>query len=119
MWAMVKGWLDPVTVQKIHILGSSYQTELLEQVPAENLPELFGGSCVCEGGCEFSDAGPWREKQWSRPAKWETKKDVIEDKGGEAVTHDSTASQPEEAKDTTDADAAAPDPAPAPAPAGA
>lgn len=73
VWSMVKGWLDPVTVQKIHILGSGYQKELLEQVPAENLPKSLGGTCECPGGCELSDAGPWNEKEWARPAKWELK----------------------------------------------
>ncbi|KAL5614974.1 hypothetical protein BROUX41_005041 [Berkeleyomyces rouxiae] len=71
VWAVVKRWLDPVTVQKIHILGSGYQKELLEQVPAENLPEKFGGKCTCQGGCAFSDAGPWKDAEWARPAKWE------------------------------------------------
>jgi hypothetical protein len=71
VWGAVKGWLDPVTVSKIHILGSGYKKELLEQVPAENLPEEFGGSCKCAGGCELSDAGPWQEAEWAKPAKWE------------------------------------------------
>lgn len=71
VWSAIKGWLDPVTVKKIHILGSGYQAELLSQVPKENLPAEFGGECSCEGGCEFSDMGPWREEQWARPAKWE------------------------------------------------
>ncbi|PHH52782.1 Sec14 cytosolic factor [Ceratocystis fimbriata CBS 114723] len=71
IWGVVKRWLDPVTVEKIHILGSTYKDELLKQVPAENLPEKFGGTCKCEGGCSASDAGPWRDPQWARPAKWE------------------------------------------------
>ncbi|ORY67209.1 phosphatidylinositol-phosphatidylcholine transfer protein [Pseudomassariella vexata] len=71
VWNAVKGWLDPVTVQKIHILGSGYQKELMAQVPAENLPKQFGGSCECEGGCQFSNMGPWMEKEWAKPAKWE------------------------------------------------
>lgn len=71
IWSVIKGWLDPVTVKKIHILGGGYQKELLEQIPAENLPKQFGGTCECEGGCELSDMGPWREKEWARPAKWE------------------------------------------------
>lgn len=74
VWSVIKGWLDPVTVNKIHVLGSSYQVELLGQVPAENLPKQFGGTCECEGGCELSDMGPWREKEWYRPAKWEKNK---------------------------------------------
>lgn len=51
VFAMVKRFLDPVTVNKIHILGSGYQKELLAQVPAENLPSEFGGKCQCPGGC--------------------------------------------------------------------
>lgn len=77
VWSYIKGWLDPVTVAKIHILGYDYQKELLKQVPAENLPVAFGGTCVCEGGCERSDAGPWREKEWYRPAKWEKQVEEI------------------------------------------
>ncbi|EEQ31919.1 Sec14 cytosolic factor [Microsporum canis CBS 113480] len=75
VWNVVKGWLDPVTVGKIHILSSGYKTELLKQVPAENLPREFGGNCECEGGCMNSDAGPWHDPKWVRPAKWERKKE--------------------------------------------
>jgi CRAL/TRIO domain len=73
VWSVVKGFLDPVTVNKIHILGGMYQSDLLSQVPKENLPTEFGGSCECEGGCEFSDMGPWQEKEYARPPKWQTK----------------------------------------------
>jgi len=76
IWGAIKGWLDPVTVSKIHILGSGYKTELLKQVPAENLPAEFGGTCNCAGGCEFSDFGPWKEAEWAKPAKWETESGV-------------------------------------------
>jgi hypothetical protein len=72
VWSVVKGFLDPVTVNKIHILGANYQSELLSQVPNENLPIEFGGTCSCDGGCEFSDMGPWQEKEWARPPKWES-----------------------------------------------
>jgi hypothetical protein len=72
VWSVVKRWLDPVTVDKIHILGGSYQKELLGQVPAENLPTIFGGTCGCPGGCALSDAGPWTDPQWTKPAKWQT-----------------------------------------------
>ncbi|TAQ89849.1 hypothetical protein B7494_g1808 [Chlorociboria aeruginascens] len=73
VFSVVKGWLDPITVEKIHVLGSGYQKDLLTQVPAENLPKTFGGSCECEGGCEFSDEGPWTDPQWAKPPKWQTK----------------------------------------------
>jgi hypothetical protein len=58
VFSVIKKFLDPVTVAKIHVLGGSYQKELLAQVPKENLPSQYGGSCHCEGGCELSDEGP-------------------------------------------------------------
>jgi len=61
VWAIVKPWLDEVTVKKINILGGTYKEELLKQIPAENLPKQFGGLCECAEGCEMSDAGPWKE----------------------------------------------------------
>jgi len=100
VWSVVKGWLDPVTVEKIHVLGSGYQKELLAQVPAENLPKEFGGKCECSGGCQLSDMGPWREEQWARPAKWEKKAD------DNTVTNSAPATE-------TDAPAAAPAATPA------
>ena len=59
VFSVVKGFLDPVTVAKINVLGSGYQTELLAQVPPENLPKILGGNCDCEGSCMLSDEGPW------------------------------------------------------------
>ena len=59
VFSVVKGFLDPVTVNKIHVLGGGYQHELLAQVPKENLPHQFGGTCECDKGCMLSDAGPW------------------------------------------------------------
>ncbi|KAB8343108.1 hypothetical protein FH972_022701 [Carpinus fangiana] len=70
VFAIVKRFLDPVTVQKIHILGSSYQKELLAQVPKENLPVEFGGSCTCEGGCHTSDQGPWKDPEFAKEPAW-------------------------------------------------
>jgi hypothetical protein len=72
VWSVVRGFLDPVTVDKIHILGYNYQSELLAQVPKENLPIEFGGTCECDGGCEFSDMGPWQEEEYTKPPKWQT-----------------------------------------------
>lgn len=74
VFSVVKGFLDPVTVEKIHVLGSGYKTELLAQVPAENLPKAFGGSCDCPGGCSLSDQGPWTEPEWAKPPKWQLEK---------------------------------------------
>ena len=70
---LIKGFLDPVTVAKIHVLGSGYQSEILGQIPAENLPKEFGGKCECQGGCHYSDAGPWQDSKWVREPKWAKK----------------------------------------------
>ncbi|KAL4873381.1 hypothetical protein BDV12DRAFT_77499 [Aspergillus spectabilis] len=77
VFSVVKSFLDPVTVGKINVLGSGYQTELLKQIPKENLPKEFGGVCDCQEGCEYSDMGPWHEPEWSRLPK-EVKKTGIE-----------------------------------------
>lgn len=65
----IKKFLDPVTVEKIHILGSKYQDELLKQIPAENLPEKFGGKSVGANNVpvSLSDDGPWRVEQYIGP----------------------------------------------------
>lgn len=76
IFSVIKRFLDPVTVNKIHVLGSGYEKELLAQVPKENLPKQFGGSCECEGGCEFSDQGPWQDPAFTKPPKWAAKKDA-------------------------------------------
>jgi hypothetical protein len=69
-FSMIKGFLDPVTVDKIRVLGSGYAPELLQQIPRENLPRAFGGACDCPGGCALSDVGPWQDPQWARRPWW-------------------------------------------------
>jgi hypothetical protein len=70
VFAMVKRFLDPVTVAKIHILGTGYASELLGQIPSENLPKALGGTCECPGSCMLSNEGPWMDSEWARPPKW-------------------------------------------------
>jgi len=93
VFSFVKRFLDPVTVNKIHVLGSGYEKELLAQVPAENLPKEFGGTCECPGGCMLSDAGPWQDPQWVKPAKWEKKKSATNE--NEAIDTSALAGAPE------------------------
>jgi len=65
-YAVVKLFLDPITREKIAVLSTKevWEVGLLKQIPKENLPVEFGGTCTCEGlgGCEMSDAGPWNPK---------------------------------------------------------
>ena len=45
IWRMIKGWLDPRTVSKIHIYSkkSDWLPVLLEHIDVESLPEEIGG----------------------------------------------------------------------------
>ncbi|KQJ93169.1 hypothetical protein BRADI_3g03030v3 [Brachypodium distachyon] len=64
LWNTVKSFLDPKTTAKIHVLGNKYQSKLLEVIDPSELPEFFGGTCVCEGGgCMKSDKGPWKDPE--------------------------------------------------------
>ncbi|KAL5647881.1 hypothetical protein ACJX0J_042236, partial [Zea mays] len=47
IWNSVKGFLDPKTSSKIHVLGLNYQSMLLEVIDSSELPEFLGGSCTC------------------------------------------------------------------------
>lgn len=106
IWGAIKGWIDPVTVQKIHILGSGYQKELLQHVSPEALPKAFGGTCECPGGCMFSDIGPWTDPQFAKPPKWEKKAD-----GAAAAAPATTIETKQDNPQAAPADAAAPAPA--------
>jgi hypothetical protein len=46
IWAVIKGWLDENTRQKIFILGTlpKFKDKLLEVVDADQLPEKYGGT---------------------------------------------------------------------------
>ncbi|KAL6656224.1 hypothetical protein ACP70R_007050 [Stipagrostis hirtigluma subsp. patula] len=65
IWNSVKGFLDPKTSSKIHVLGSNYQSKLLEVIDSSELPEFLGGSCTCgdNGGCLGSNKGPWNDAE--------------------------------------------------------
>jgi len=63
VWAVIKGFLDEKTRNKIKILGGNFKKELLEVVEPENLPDFLGGTCTCTeyGGCLYSNLGPWND----------------------------------------------------------
>lgn len=48
-WKLVRGWIDKKTAEKVVVLGKNYQKQLLKFIPAEHLPEEFGGKCTCNG----------------------------------------------------------------------
>ncbi|XP_039131060.1 phosphatidylinositol/phosphatidylcholine transfer protein SFH13-like isoform X1 [Dioscorea cayenensis subsp. rotundata] len=63
LWNTVKSFLDPKTTAKIHVLGTKYQSKLLEAIDSSQLPDFLGGSCTCSdaGGCLRSNKGPWND----------------------------------------------------------
>ncbi|KAL0919451.1 hypothetical protein M5K25_011546 [Dendrobium thyrsiflorum] len=63
IWNTVKSFLDPRTSTKIQLLGTKYQSRLLEAIDASQLPDFFGGLCTCSdfGGCLKSNRGPWND----------------------------------------------------------
>lgn len=63
LWNTAKGFLDPRTTAKIHVLGNKFRNKLLEVIDASQLPDFLGGTCCCpnEGGCLRSDKGPWND----------------------------------------------------------
>ncbi|KAK4268339.1 hypothetical protein QN277_025010 [Acacia crassicarpa] len=63
LWNTAKGFLDPKTTAKIHVLGTKFLSKLLEAIDSSQLPDFLGGSCLCpnEGGCMRSGKGPWND----------------------------------------------------------
>ncbi|XP_021907329.1 phosphatidylinositol/phosphatidylcholine transfer protein SFH9 [Carica papaya] len=63
LWNTAKGFLDPKTTSKIHVLGTAFHNKLLEVIDASQLPYFLGGTCSCsnEGGCMRSNKGPWSD----------------------------------------------------------
>eukprot|EP00004_Rigifila_ramosa_P000016 TRINITY_DN10031_c0_g1_i1.p1 TRINITY_DN10031_c0_g1~~TRINITY_DN10031_c0_g1_i1.p1 ORF type:complete len:375 (+),score=85.21 TRINITY_DN10031_c0_g1_i1:3-1127(+) len=51
IWSWISTLLDPVTKEKIVILGNDYQSALLELIDADSLPEEYGGTCKCVPAC--------------------------------------------------------------------
>ncbi|KAG1774794.1 CRAL-TRIO domain-containing protein [Suillus placidus] len=99
IWGIIKPWLAKETVEKVDILGSNYREVLLDVVDAENLPEILGGTCTCEGegGCDLSGAGPWMDERKERNRNRNTEDSVSGGKTEEAATvtqHNSPVTHP-------------------------
>jgi len=43
-WKVAKKFLDPITIQKIVILGTDYQDELCKVIPPDCIPKAYGGT---------------------------------------------------------------------------
>jgi len=82
-WKLITPLLDPVTVKKIKILGSKYESEIFKVIDKENFPKFLGGTCECPectGGCSRTDPGPWKEEQYTKDISWPPKFCYVEDK---------------------------------------
>lgn len=44
IWAIVKGWIDPVTRSKIHVIKGDPSKTLLAAIAPEELPKEYGGT---------------------------------------------------------------------------
>eukprot|EP00434_Breviolum_minutum_P032859 symbB.v1.2.029062.t1/scaffold3144.1/size62492/2 len=44
LFRLIKTWLDPVTAAKIQVIGSNFQSKLLEHIDADQLPRDYGGT---------------------------------------------------------------------------
>jgi phosphatidylinositol/phosphatidylcholine transfer protein len=44
MWKIIRPLVDPVTRQKVHVLGSNFKEVLLQHIDADQLPIEYGGS---------------------------------------------------------------------------
>lgn len=65
LWKALRAFLDARTLAKIHVLGNNFAHELREIIDPSNLPTFLGGNCTCSenGGCLFSDKGPWNNPE--------------------------------------------------------
>jgi hypothetical protein len=43
--------------KKFFLTGESFHPEF--NISKSNLPSLYGGNCMCEASCVYSEKGPW------------------------------------------------------------
>jgi len=57
IWAMMRRWVNPVTAQKIRIIGKDYQAALKEVIAEDQIPVEYGGT--------------WKDFPWTYPENQE------------------------------------------------
>lgn len=62
-YSVIKGFIDPVTREKIQIFGSTFIGELEKHIDINDIPSFLGGRCRCAGGCLHDQPGPWEAYQ--------------------------------------------------------
>jgi hypothetical protein len=56
IWALVSFCVDPVTAEKITIVGSDYQSVLTDLIDADNIPsDVAGGSAEVAWHCPYPE----------------------------------------------------------------
>ena len=61
-WMFVRPFLDERTLRKVTVAGGggAAREALASLIPAEHLPEAYGGTSVCDG---VTDVGPWDDDE--------------------------------------------------------
>jgi hypothetical protein len=62
IWTLVKPWIDPITREKMQILGTDYLPTLLRHMDLDQIPKELGGCCE-----EFHWQWPYAEKSYATP----------------------------------------------------
>jgi hypothetical protein len=60
IWTLVKPWIDPITREKMQILGTDYLSVLLKYIDLDQIPMELGGQCE-----EFHWHWPYAEKSYA------------------------------------------------------
>jgi hypothetical protein len=62
IWSMIRPWLDPITANKIRILGAEFLEVLREEIADDQIPPHYGGS-----GKDFTWTWPFSPESGCSP----------------------------------------------------